>query len=325
MMQWEDMSVRLGAVRGVWRVPGGDDLRGLRAAGALAPGGALAGPQGGGGRCRSTRCISRVGILPLFTFVLFYQAQVALNGWLADHGWVPPTLERLFPFLLGQPVLTFVIYAIILDCADYWRHRLSHRFGWWWALHSLHHAQRQMTFWSDDRNHVLDDLIGALWFGVIALADRRAAVAVPAAGAGAAVHREPVARQCAAVVRLAGRAAADLAAVPSRASRGAARRVSGAATTARCCRGGTCCSALRISRRDYVRDRRSHGRGGAGERRLSAAAMGRSAAVCRCGGEARSKSTSPACGRKPAPDLIGVHVWSAVIAASAASAAEEGG
>ena len=65
----------------------------------------------------------------------------------------------MFPFLLGQPVLTFVIYAIILDCADYWRHRLSHMFGWWWALHSLHHAQRQMTFWSDDRNHVLDDLI----------------------------------------------------------------------------------------------------------------------------------------------------------------------
>ena len=114
--------------------------------------------------------LSRVGILPLFTFVLFYRAQVALNGFLADHGLVPPTLERVLPFLLGQPVLTFVLYAIILDCADYWRHRLSHRFGWWWALHSLHHAQRQMTFWSDDRNHVLDDLIGALWFGVIALA-----------------------------------------------------------------------------------------------------------------------------------------------------------
>jgi sterol desaturase/sphingolipid hydroxylase (fatty acid hydroxylase superfamily) len=42
-------------------------------------------------------------------------------------------------------------------------------FGWWWALHSLHHAQEQMTFWSDDRNHILDDIISALWFGVIAL------------------------------------------------------------------------------------------------------------------------------------------------------------
>ena len=113
--------------------------------------------------------ISRVGALPLVTFVLFYRAQVALNGMLADEGWVPPTLERLFPFLLGQQTLTFILYAIILDCADYWRHWLAHQFRWWWALHSLHHAQRQMTFWSDDRNHILDDLIAFVWFGLIAL------------------------------------------------------------------------------------------------------------------------------------------------------------
>jgi sterol desaturase/sphingolipid hydroxylase (fatty acid hydroxylase superfamily) len=113
--------------------------------------------------------LSRVGVLPLFTFVLFYRAQVQLNGWMADQGWVPPTLERLFPALLGQQVLTFLLYAIILDFADYWRHRLSHRFRWWWALHALHHAQRQMTFWSDDRNHLLDDAIAFVWFGFIAL------------------------------------------------------------------------------------------------------------------------------------------------------------
>ncbi len=113
--------------------------------------------------------MSRVGVLPLVTFVLFYQLQVALNGWMTDHGWVPPTLERLVPALLGHHVLTFLAYAVILDFAEYWRHRLSHRFGWWWALHSLHHAQRQMTFWSDDRNHVLDDLIGFVWFTAIAL------------------------------------------------------------------------------------------------------------------------------------------------------------
>ena len=94
---------------------------------------------------------------------------MALNGFLADHGWVPPTLERLIPALTGRQVLTFVLYAIILDFSDYWRHRLSHRFGWWWALHSLHHAQRQMTFWSDDRNHLLDDVIAFLWFTAVAL------------------------------------------------------------------------------------------------------------------------------------------------------------
>ncbi len=113
--------------------------------------------------------IARVGILPLVTFVGFYQAQVALNGWLADHGWVPPTLERLLPDLLGHPVLTFALYAVILDLSEYWRHRLSHSLRWWWALHSLHHAQRQMTFWSDDRNHLFDEIISFLWFTAVAL------------------------------------------------------------------------------------------------------------------------------------------------------------
>ena len=113
--------------------------------------------------------ISRVGLMPLLTFVLFYQLQVGLTGWLQDHGYVAPTLERLMPALLGHHVLTFFLYAVILDFAEYWRHRLSHRFRWWWALHSLHHAQRQMTFWSEDRNHLIDDGIGFFWFMAIGL------------------------------------------------------------------------------------------------------------------------------------------------------------
>jgi hypothetical protein len=35
----------------------------------------------------------------------------------------------------------------------------STAFRWWWSLHSLHHSQRQMTMWSDNRNHLLDDLL----------------------------------------------------------------------------------------------------------------------------------------------------------------------
>lgn len=114
--------------------------------------------------------ISRVGVLPLFTYVLFYQAQVMLTGWLTDHGYVSPTLEYLFPSLMAYSVISFLLYVVILDFFDYWRHRLSHRFRCWYAIHSLHHAQRQMTFWSDDRNHLFDELISAFWFGMLALA-----------------------------------------------------------------------------------------------------------------------------------------------------------
>lgn len=114
--------------------------------------------------------LARVGLLPIVSFLVFYQVQVAVNAFLVDHGYIPPMLEMIFPPLLGHPVVTFIAYALILDCSDYWRHRLAHSFRGWYALHALHHAQRQMSFWSDDRNHLLDDLIGALWFGVVALA-----------------------------------------------------------------------------------------------------------------------------------------------------------
>ena len=114
--------------------------------------------------------VSRVGIIPIVSFLLFYQVQVWLSGVLVDNGFIPPTLETLIPPLFGHALITFFVYALILDFADYWRHRLSHSVRAWYALHALHHAQRQMSFWSDDRNHLADDLISFLWFGVIGLA-----------------------------------------------------------------------------------------------------------------------------------------------------------
>lgn len=113
--------------------------------------------------------LARVGVLPVMTFVVFYAAQVRLDGFLADRGYIPPMLETMVPPLFGHPVVTFILYALILDFADYWRHRLSHRFRLWYALHAVHHAQRQMTFWSDDRNHILDEIIGFLWFMAVGL------------------------------------------------------------------------------------------------------------------------------------------------------------
>lgn len=114
--------------------------------------------------------LNRVGVVPIVTFILFYQVQNWSTGVLVEHGFIPPTLDSLIPGLLYHPLLTFLLYALILDCADYWRHRLSHRIRSLYALHTLHHAQRQMSFWSDDRNHLLDDVIAYVWFFSIGLA-----------------------------------------------------------------------------------------------------------------------------------------------------------
>ncbi len=113
--------------------------------------------------------LTRLGVLPLVAFVLLNSLSAWWAGTVADSGFVPPTLETLVPWLRDHPVVAFLCYVVILDFGEYWRHRFQHRFAWWWALHSIHHAQRQMTFWTDDRNHILDEIIAALWFGTIAL------------------------------------------------------------------------------------------------------------------------------------------------------------
>ena len=78
--------------------------------------------------------IARIGLFPLLTFFVFSDLQSSFTGWITDEGWTPPTLEALFPSLIGMPAVTFVIYMLILDFADYWRHRLSHQLRWWWPL-----------------------------------------------------------------------------------------------------------------------------------------------------------------------------------------------
>ncbi|MDN3566371.1 sterol desaturase family protein [Paeniroseomonas aquatica] len=113
--------------------------------------------------------LARLGILPLLAFVLLASLQSRWEGWLTEAGMLPPTLEELFPALRASPLLALAVYVVVLDFGEYWRHRAQHGLRWWWALHAIHHAQRQMTFWTDDRNHVLDDVLAALWFGGIAL------------------------------------------------------------------------------------------------------------------------------------------------------------
>jgi len=65
----------------------------------------------------------------------------------------------VWPGVTDVPWVAFAIYLVVLDFVGYWIHRGQHRFNWWWGLHSLHHSQRQMTMWSDDRNHLLDDVV----------------------------------------------------------------------------------------------------------------------------------------------------------------------
>jgi len=85
------------------------------------------------------------------------------------EGWGSFNLDDLWPGVTDQPLVSFLIYLVVLDFCDYWYHRAQHGWRWLWALHSLHHSQENMNLWSDDRNHVLDDLLRDVLMGVVAI------------------------------------------------------------------------------------------------------------------------------------------------------------
>lgn len=113
--------------------------------------------------------LHRLGFIPLVLFVLLLPLSVNADEWLRLHGFLPYTLDDVIPGLFNHPLLTFLIYLLVLDFAGYWVHRFQHRLNWWWALHSLHHSQRTMSYWTDDRAHLLDDLLNGVVFTLLSL------------------------------------------------------------------------------------------------------------------------------------------------------------
>ncbi|MEN9772954.1 MAG: hypothetical protein RL322_24 [Pseudomonadota bacterium] len=114
--------------------------------------------------------LQRLGVLPLLMFALFtplvdtIEAQVRLMGLSRFQ------IDQVWPGWTDIPWVSFLMYLVVLDFVDYWIHRFQHRWQWWWSLHALHHSQTQMTFWADDRNHLIDDLVRHAIFALVALA-----------------------------------------------------------------------------------------------------------------------------------------------------------
>jgi sterol desaturase/sphingolipid hydroxylase (fatty acid hydroxylase superfamily) len=102
--------------------------------------------------------IHRLGLFRVGLFLTVDPLFDAAFGALRQQGISGFHLDQLLG-ISHYALLSFVAYVVVLDFVGYWIHRGQHQFNWWWKLHSLHHAQQQMTVWSDNRNHMLDDLI----------------------------------------------------------------------------------------------------------------------------------------------------------------------
>ena len=112
--------------------------------------------------------IHRLGLFKLLMFFSFDALFEQGLGHLRSMGLPTWHLDGLWPGVTDQAWVSFVLYLVLFDFVNYWIHRAQHQSPRWWALHALHHSQRQMTMWSDNRNHLLDDVITSLAFSAVA-------------------------------------------------------------------------------------------------------------------------------------------------------------
>jgi sterol desaturase/sphingolipid hydroxylase (fatty acid hydroxylase superfamily) len=112
--------------------------------------------------------LHRLGIFAILIFFVLDPLLDQVTALLHLSNVRPFNLESLWPGM--GPLTSFFVYLLVFDFFDYWFHRMQHHFNWWWGLHSLHHSQQNMNLWSDNRNHLLDDLLRDVYIGVIALA-----------------------------------------------------------------------------------------------------------------------------------------------------------
>jgi sterol desaturase/sphingolipid hydroxylase (fatty acid hydroxylase superfamily) len=113
--------------------------------------------------------IHRLGLFRVLLFLSIDPLWDALTGQLRLAGLQGFQLDGLWPGVTDLAWVSFLLYLLLFDLVDYGYHRLQHSVGWWWQLHALHHSQRQLTMWSDNRNHLLDDLLRDSVFVLLAL------------------------------------------------------------------------------------------------------------------------------------------------------------
>lgn len=113
--------------------------------------------------------IHRLGVFKLLMFFTLEYGLDQVWGWLRVQGVPTFHLDQIWPGVTDGAWASFVLYLVVFDLLHYLIHRAQHQWSPWWALHSLHHSQRQMSMWSDNRNHLLDDVFTSLIFSVAAV------------------------------------------------------------------------------------------------------------------------------------------------------------
>lgn len=120
---------------------------------------------------RNMTLLMLLGLFPLFSFLILMPlanlfSQMLGGGSVTEEA---SGLKAWLPWFENHPYLLFALYYVIYDLTYYWMHRAQHLIPWWWAMHSMHHSQRQMSCWSNDRSHYLDGVLQSFVLAAVGL------------------------------------------------------------------------------------------------------------------------------------------------------------
>lgn len=106
---------------------------------------------------RTYTLLMLLGLFPLFSYLIL--VPLTSMGGSTEAASTVHGLRAWVPWFQQHPLALFAVYYLLYDLLYYWMHRAQHAIPWWWALHSLHHSQRQLSCWSNDRGSYLDGML----------------------------------------------------------------------------------------------------------------------------------------------------------------------
>lgn len=113
--------------------------------------------------------IMLLGLFPLFSYLVLTPLGHLVEETLGAATSPTPGTHWL-PWLETHPLWRFLLYYLVYDFTYYWLHRTQHAIPWWWAMHSLHHSQRQLSCWSNDRGCYLDGALQSFILAAVGIA-----------------------------------------------------------------------------------------------------------------------------------------------------------
>jgi sterol desaturase/sphingolipid hydroxylase (fatty acid hydroxylase superfamily) len=113
---------------------------------------------------RTYTLVMLFGLNPLFAYLVLTPLANAFAGGApaVPDAAVNSGLAHWLPWFDHHPLVLFFVYYVIYDFTYYWMHRTQHWIPWWWALHSMHHSQRQMSCWTNDRGSYVDGFLQSM-------------------------------------------------------------------------------------------------------------------------------------------------------------------